>query len=75
MRRTPLSWYKILSGERMVNIRLLGYCLQNKSDYSPACTAVLEQAYRETGDVYFLYEVTRRKMAAALYWYVAPGQF
>lgn len=53
----------------MVNLRLLKYCLENPGDYSPECTAVLEKAYLETGDVRFLNEATRRKMAAFTWWY------
>ncbi len=59
----------------MVNVRLLKYCLENKADYSPQCTAILEAAYYETGDIRFLNEALRRKQAAFLYWYIAPGQF
>lgn len=59
----------------MVDIRMLKYCLENSSDYSPQCTATLEQAYYETGDIRFLMEATRRKQAALLYWYYAPMQF
>ena len=56
----------------MVNIKLLEYCLKNSSDYSPGCVAVLEAAYWETGDPRFLQEATRRKLAAASWWYVIP---
>ena len=59
----------------MVNPYLLKYCLENKNDYSPECTATLEAAYYETGDIEFLNESTRRKMAAALWWQVIPSQF
>lgn len=59
----------------MVDLKLLKYCLENPNDYSPQCTAELEKAYWETGDIRFLNEATRRKMAAALWWYIIPSQF
>ncbi len=72
---TTDNGYENSSGERMVDIRLLKYCLEHPNDYSPQCSAVLELAYRETGDIRFLNEALRRKQAALLYWYIAPSQF